>query len=47
MKLSRKLFAALLAVCMMIPLFAVGSSAKTATKYKGKSLLFFFSKCIF
>ncbi|MBO7682431.1 MAG: hypothetical protein ILO43_03730 [Clostridia bacterium] len=39
MKLSRKLFAALLAVCMMIPLFAVGSSAKTTTRYKGKSLV--------
>lgn len=39
MKLTRKLFAALLAVCMMIPLFTVGASAKTTTKYKGKSLV--------
>ena len=36
MKVSKKLFAALLAVCMMIPLFAVSASAKS---YKGKSLV--------
>ena len=39
MKLTKKLFAALLVLCMMIPLFTVGSSAKTTTKYQGKSLV--------
>ena len=28
-----------LTVCMLIPLFTVGSSAKTTTKYQGKSLV--------
>lgn len=39
MKLMKKLFAALLVLCMMIPLFTVGSSAKTTKKYQGKSLV--------
>lgn len=39
MKITKKVFAALLVLCMMIPLFAVGSSAKTTTKYQGKSLV--------
>lgn len=39
MKLMKKLFAALMVLCMMIPLFTVGSSAKTTTKYQGKSLV--------
>lgn len=36
---TKKLMAALLALCMMIPLFAVSASAKTATNYQGKSLV--------
>lgn len=39
MKLTKKLLAALLAVMMMVQLFAIGSSAKTTTKYEGKSLV--------
>lgn len=35
----RTILAALLAVCMMVPLFAIGSSAKTTTKYNGKSMV--------
>ena len=34
-----KLLAVALMVCMMIPLFTVGSFAKTTTKYQGKSLV--------
>ncbi|MBQ6525576.1 MAG: SGNH/GDSL hydrolase family protein [Clostridia bacterium] len=34
-----KLLAVALTVCMMIPLFTVGSFAKTTTKYQGKSLV--------
>ena len=39
MKITKKVFAALLVLCMMIPLLAVGSTAKTTTKYQGKSLV--------
>ena len=39
MKVSKKILAALLALCMMVPLFAVAASAKTTTKYQGKSLV--------
>ncbi|MBO4383432.1 MAG: hypothetical protein J5847_04990 [Clostridia bacterium] len=39
MKFTKKLLAALLAVLMIVPLCAVGSSAKTTTKYKGKSMV--------
>ena len=39
MRLTKKLLAALLAVLMIVPLCAVGSSAKTTTKYKGKSMV--------
>lgn len=39
MKVTKKLLAALLAVLMVVPLFAVASSAKTTTKYNGKSLV--------
>lgn len=38
-KQLRKVLAALLLVCMMVPLFASGASAKTTTKYQGKSLV--------
>ncbi|MBQ2567237.1 MAG: SGNH/GDSL hydrolase family protein [Clostridia bacterium] len=34
-----KLLTVALTVCMLIPLFTVGSSAKTTTKYQGKSLV--------
>lgn len=39
MKITRKLFAALLVLCMMIPVFTVASSAATARSYKGKALV--------
>ena len=39
MKITKKLFAALLVLCMMIPVFAVASSAKAARSYNGKSLV--------
>ena len=39
MKITKKLLAALLAVLMIVPLVAVSSSAKTTTKYKGKSMV--------
>lgn len=38
-KTVRKILAVALMVCMMIPLFTVGSFAKTTTKYQGKSLV--------
>ena len=38
-KTIRKIMAVALTVCMMIPLFTVGSFAKTTTKYQGKSLV--------
>lgn len=38
-KTTKKVLAALLAVLMMIPLFAVGASAKDTKKYEGKSLV--------
>ena len=39
MKLTKKLFAALLVLCMMIPVVSAASSAKAARSYNGKSLV--------
>lgn len=39
MKLTKKLFAALLVLCMMIPVVSAVSSAKAARSYNGKSLV--------
>ncbi len=39
MKLTKKLFAALLVLCMMIPVVSAASSAKVARSYNGKSLV--------